>query len=261
MIKSINNMKGAFDLTGKTALVTGGSKGLGAGIALAMAECGADVAIACRTDASTTLQSLAPFGGKYKSYKADISIFADCRRLAAEAYADYGRIDILVNNAGISAVGDFLDDEDMANWSRVLGTNLQGTAQMTHAVGNLMREGKNEGCIINISSIAGDFVMRTQNMACYCASKAAVNSFTKSMAFELGPYNIRVNAIAAGFTNSDLSNMIPAGEMEYLEKTIVTRRFNETVEIGALAVYLASPAAAALTGVVVPMNGGLDLSV
>ena len=261
MIKSIENLKGAFELKGKTALVTGGSKGIGAAIAAAFAESGADVAVASRNDAADTLAALSAFGGKYRHYKADVSVLADTKRLAADVYNDYGRLDVLVNNAGISAVGDFLDDEDLANWTRVLNTNLMGTAYMTYAAGNRMRAAGGEGCIINISSIAGDFVMRTQNMACYCASKAAINSLTKSTAYELGKYNIRVNGIAPGFTNTDLSNMIPPDELEYLGNTIVTRRFNEVVEIGAMAVYLASPAAAAITGVVIPMNGGLDLSV
>ena len=261
MIKSIDNISGAFDLKGKTALVTGGSRGLGAAIALALAESGADVAVCSRTSAEKTINELSAFGGIYKSYIADISAAADVKKLAEEVYGDYGRVDILVNNAGISAVGDFLDDKDLENWSRVLNTNLQGTALMTHAVGNRMRAAGAGGCIINISSIAGDFVVRTQNMACYCASKAAINSLTKSMAYELGKYDIRVNAIAAGFTNSELSKMIPEGQVEYLLNTIVIKRFNEPVEIGALAVYLASPAAAAITGVVIPINGGLDLSV
>jgi len=261
MIESIKNLKNAFELNGKKALVTGGSKGLGAAIALAMAESGADIALTSRTPATSTLEALSVYGRTYKSYIADVSVPDDVKRMVEEVYEDFGNIDILVNNAGISAVGDFLDDEDLSNWTRVLTTNLGGTALMTHAVGNRMRAADAGGCIVNISSIGGSFVLRTQNMACYCASKAAINSLTKSMAYELGKYNIRVNAIAAGFTNSDLSNMIPPGQLEYLANTIVAGRFNEPVEIGAMAVYLASPAAAAITGVVVPMNGGLDLSV
>ena len=261
MINSITSLKGALDLSGKTALVTGGGRGLGAAIALALAESGADVAVCSRTDAKETLATLAQFGGKYKGYLADVASADDIKRLAEEVYDDYGRIDILVNNAGISAVGDFLDDEGMENWSRVLATNLQGTAMMTHAIGNRMRTAEGDSCIINISSIGGDFVLRTQNMACYCASKAAINSFTKSMAYELAKYDIRVNAIAPGFTHSELSKMIPPGQIEYLEKTIVTGRFNEAIEVGAMAVFLASPAAAAVTGVIIPMNGGQDLSV
>jgi len=261
MIKSIESLKGAFDLSGKIALVTGGSKGLGAAVAFAMAESGADIAICSRGEGTDTLAALSKFGGVHKDYRADVSNPEDVRRLTEEVYADYGRVDILVNNAGISAVGDFLDDEGLTNWTRVLSTNLGGYALMTHAFGNRMRAAGGGGCIINMSSIAGSYVLRTQNMACYCASKAAINSFTKSMAYELGKYDIRVNAIAAGFTHSELSNMIPEGQVKYLENTIVSRRFNEAIEIGALAVYLASPAAATMTGVVVPINGGHDLSV
>ena len=261
MIKSIENLKGAFALTGKTALVTGGTRGLGAAIALAMAESGADAAICDLEDTADTVEALSAYGGKYKGYHADISVFEDVRRLADEVYEDFGRVDILVNNAGISAVGDFLDDKGLATWTRVLNTNLHGTAMMIHAIGGRMRDTGGGGCIINISSVAGSFVLRTQNMAWYSASKAAINSLTKSMAYELAKYDIRVNAIAPGFTNSEFSKMIPPGQIEYLEKTIASGRFNEAVEIGAMAVYLASPAAAAMTGVVIPMNGGQDLSV
>ena len=261
MIKSIENLKGAFELKGKTALVTGGSRGLGAAIALTLAESGADVALASRTDATETLEALSVYGGVYRDYKADVAILADTKKLAEDVYNDYGRVDILVNNAGISGVNDFLDDEDLVNWNRVLGTNLQGTANMTYSIGNRMRGSGGDSCIINISSIAGTCVLRSQNMAYYSTSKAAINHFTRCMAYELGKYDIRVNAIAAGFTNTEFSKMIPAGMVEYLNSTIVAGRFNEPVEVAAMAVYLASPAAAAITGVVIPMNGGLDLSV
>ncbi|MDR0874912.1 MAG: SDR family oxidoreductase [Clostridiales Family XIII bacterium] len=260
MIKSIETMKGAFDLSGRKALVTGGGRGLGATIAVALAESGADVAIADLYEAADTVSQIQSYGVKSKSYLADISSFADVTQLTEDVYADFGQIDILINNAGISAVGDFLDDENLENWTRVLGVNLQGTAIVTHAVGNRMRALGAGGCIINISSIASGTVVRTQNMACYCASKAAINSLTRTTAYELGKYDIRVNAIAVGFFNSELSKMIPEGQIPYLEDTIVLGRFGEPIELGALSVYLASPAAAMITGAVIPINGGQDLS-
>ena len=261
MIEGIKSMQGAFDLTGKNALVTGGSRGLGAAIALAFAECGANVALSSRSGSSKTLEELAPFGNTYKEYKADVAKYDDCKELASAVNKDFGQIDILVNNAGISGLSDFLDDDNMEIWHSVLNTNLGGVANMTHTVGNYMREAGKGGCIINISSIAGSFIVRTQNMAWYSTSKAGIDMFTKCMAYELAKYDIRVNCIAPGFTHSDLSDTIPQGGIDYLCNTIVTGRFNEALEIGAMAVYLASPAAACMTGVVIPMNGGHDLSV
>jgi gluconate 5-dehydrogenase len=262
MIKSIKTIQGAFALTGKTALITGGGRGLGAAIAAAMAESGANIAIADLNEANETVEALAAYGGRHKYYTGDISSLADAERMAEEAYGDFGQIDILVNNAGTSSVNDFLDDDkDLSNWYRVLGVNLNGTVHMSYCVGNRMREAGAGGTIINISSISSEFVVRTQNMPAYCVSKAGINSLTRCMAYELGQYDIRVNAIAPAFTNTDLSKMIPPEQVAYIEETFALGRFNEPIEIGALAVYLASPAAAQITGAVIPVNGGFALSV
>jgi len=242
MIQPITDMKKAFDLSGKTAVITGGNRGLGFGIASAMAQQGANIAILCRdaAKAAEAIAELKPLGGKYESF---------------------GGIDILVNNAGISCLNELLDmDEELSDWYAVINTDLNGTVHMTYEVAKRMRDAGKGGCIINVSSNAAYIVNKTQSMSPYSSAKAAVNHFTHCMAVELGKYDIRVNAIAPGFTNSELSKFIPKDKFDYINNQMPLGRFGEPIEIGALAVYLASPAAAQITGTVQVIDGGYILS-
>ena len=263
MIPAITSMKGAFDLTGKTALITGGNRGLGLGIALAMAQSGADVAILCRDSAKAAeaLKQLAPNGGKYHSFSCDVTDRASVRAAVAQVYDAFGQVDILVNNAGVSCVSELLDmDEELTDWYNVVNTDLNGTVHMTYEVGKRMRDAGKGGSILNITSNAAFIVNKTQAMSPYSASKAAVNHFTHCMAVELGKYDIRCNAIAPGFTNSELSRFIPRDMFDYINDQMPLGRFGEPMEIGALAVYLSSPAAAQITGTVQVIDGGYILS-
>jgi NAD(P)-dependent dehydrogenase (short-subunit alcohol dehydrogenase family) len=263
MIPSISSMKSAFDLSGKTALITGGNRGLGLGIASAMAESGANIAILCRdgAKAAEALEALRGFGGKYESFSCDITDRKSVRKAVAEAYAAFGNIDILVNNAGVSCFSELLNmDEELTDWYSVLNTDLNGTVHMTYEVGKRMRDAGRGGSIINITSAASFIVNKTQPMSPYSSAKAAANHFTHCMAVELGRYNIRVNAIAPGFTNSELSKFIPEDQYSYIINQTPTRRFGEPIEVGAMAVYLASPAAAQVTGTVQVIDGGYILS-
>lgn len=256
-------MKNAFDLTGKNALITGGNRGLGRAIALAMAEQGANIAILCRnmSKAEQTLDELSQYGGKYESFSCDVADLKNVRKAVAEVYDSFGQIDILVNNAGISCLSELLDmDEDLTDWYNVLNTDLNGTVHMTYEVGRRMRDAGKGGSIINITSNAGFIVNKTQAMSPYSSSKAALNHFTRCMAVELGKYDIRVNAIAPGFTNTDLSEFIPQDQYDYIINQMPARRFGEPIEVGAMAVYLASPAAAQVTGAVLVIDGGYMLS-
>lgn len=264
MVKPITSMKDAFSLKGKKAIITGGNRGLGRAIALAMAECGADVAILCRdaAKAAETLGELKAFGGHYESFSCDVSDIKDVRRAVAEAWGAFSGFDILVNNAGIGAMGELLDmDEEMSGWFDVINTNLHGCARMTYEVGKRMRDAGKGGAIINITSNAADIVNKTQSMASYSASKAAENHFTRCMAVELGKYDIRVNAIAPGFTNTELSKHIPPDQFDYIINQMPVGRFGEPIEVGALAVYLASPASVQMTGSIVTIDGGYVLTV
>ncbi len=157
----------------------------------------------------------------------------------------FGKVDILVNNAGIVCIGELLDmDDNLSDWHNVLNTDLNGTVYMTYEVGKRMRSAGKGGTIINITSNAAFIVNKTQSMSPYSSAKAAATHFTRCMAVELGKYDIRVNAIAPGFTHSDLAKFIPKDQFDYIIGQMPAGRFGEPIEVGALAVFLASPAAA-----------------
>ena len=263
MISPITSMKNAFRLDGKNAVITGGNRGLGLGIGLAMAECGANIAILCRDrkKAEEALEQLKPYGGHYAAFDCDVCNLDSVRAAAAKVEEEFGNVDILVNNAGVTCVSELLDmDEKLTDWYNVLNTDLNGTVHMTYVFGKLMRDAGKGGAIINIASNAAFIVNKTQAMSPYSSAKAAVCHFTHCMAVELGKYNIRVNAIAPGFTNSELSQYIPKDMFDYINNQMPLGRFGEPIEIGALAVFFASPAAAQITGTVQVIDGGYILS-
>ena len=263
MIPSITSMKDAFSLKGKNALITGGNRGLGLAIAKAFAEQGANVAIFCRDakKAAEAIDELKPFGGKYESFSCNVVDLQNVREVVAKAWEAFGGFEILVNNAGVTCVSELLDmDEELSDWYRVLNTDLNGTVHMTYEVGKRMRDAGKGGSIVNIASNAAFIVNKTQAMSPYSCSKAAVVHFTHCMACELGKYNIRVNAICPGFTNTDLSQFIPKDMFDYINNQMPLGRFGEPIEVGALAVYFASPAAAQVTGTAQVIDGGYILS-
>ena len=262
MINPITSMKNAFDLSGKNVIVTGGNRGLGFGIASAMAQSGCNVAILCRDSkkAAEALDELKQYAGTYRSYSCDVTKPESVREAVAAVVADFGNIDILVNNAGVSCTKALLDmDEDLSDWYKVVNTDLNGCVHMTYEVAKRMRDAGKGGSIINITSNAGFMVNHGQPMSPYSCAKAAMNHFTRCMACELAPYDIRVNGIAPGFTNSELSVHIPPDNLVRINQQAVAGRFGEPIEIGALAVYLASPAAAQVTGTVQVIDGGYML--
>ena len=263
MIPAITSMKDAFSLQGQTAIITGGNRGLGFGIASAMAQSGANIAILCRDakKAEEALAELQQYGGKYASFSCDVTSLESVRAAVEAVYQTFPQVDILVNNAGVSCVSELLDmDENLTDWYNVLNTDLNGTVHMTYEVGKRMRDAGKGGCILNVTSNAAFIVNKTQAMSPYSSAKAAANHFTHCMAVELGKYNIRCNAIAPGFTNSELSRHIPKDQFAYINNQMPLGRFGEPIEVGALAVYLASPAAAQITGTVQVIDGGYILS-
>ncbi len=263
MIQPIKNMADAFSLKGKNAVITGGNRGLGFGIAEAYAQCGANICILCRDrkKADEALAELAQYGTKCVVYDCDVTDMKSVLAVADKVTAEFGDVDILVNNAGTSCRTELLDmDEELTDWYNVLNVDLNGLVHMTYAFGKKMRDAGKGGSIINITSNAAFIVNKTQAMSPYSSSKAAANHFTHCMACELGKYNIRVNAIAPGFTNTELSRFIPEDMFTYINNQMPLGRFGEPIEIGALAVYLASPAAAQVTGTVQVIDGGYILS-
>jgi NAD(P)-dependent dehydrogenase (short-subunit alcohol dehydrogenase family) len=180
---------------------------------------------------------------------------------AIEVFKEFAQIDVLINNAGTSGVSEFLDDEDLAHWHRVMNVNLNGPAYVIHEfVPSMVKAGKG-GSVINISSTGGQALggAKTHPMASYHASKAALDMFTKNMAIEFGDYGIRVNAIAPGPTHSDLDRDLPPDAFEKFEKLMPMHRFAEPIEIGALCVFLSSRAGNHITGTVLVHDGGLLL--
>lgn len=262
MISPITNMQGAFSLEGKTAVITGGNRGLGFGVATAMAQSGANIAILCRDKAKAgeALEEMKRHGGKYVSFDCDITNLPSVRKAAEEVVAEFGGIDILVNNAGVSCTKALLDmDENLTDWYKVVNTDLNGCVHMTYEVAKRMRDAGKGGCIINMTSNAGFMVNHGQPMSPYSSAKAAMNHFTRCMACELAPYDIRVNGIAPGFTNTELSQHIPAETLPRINFQTCAGRFGEPIEVGALAVFLASPAAAQITGTIEVIDGGYML--
>ncbi len=263
----IKSMEHAFSLAGKVVLITGGNRGIGKGIALAMAQSGADVAIMCRNEnsAKETLQELEAYGGKYRFYSGDVTSQQDAKAVVDQVVEEYGRLDILVNSAGIANPYDPMsEDEDLSGWYKVLDVDLNGTFLMCHYAGLKMKE-QNYGRIINITSNSSRIVNIPQKSCSYNAAKAGGDRLTKCLAYEWAGYGIRVNAIAPGYTESELVTGVKdegetMGWVDYWKKQTPTGRFNQPIEIGAVAVFLASEAAEQITGAVITIDGGYMLA-
>ncbi len=257
----IDSMKTAFCLKGKVAIITGGDTGIGFGIASAFAQQGADVAIFCRRQdrAEDALKKLSEFGGTHRWYKTDITDYDNCKVSVEAVMADYGTVDILVNNGGVAAFGGVLDySEDLSEWFHCIDVDLNGAFRLCYLVGKIMRE-KGRGKVINITSNSGE-MCNEPSFTPYNVAKAGLNRLTKCLAHEWGPYHINVNAIAPGYTHSNLSSGAPKELEAQLCAKIPYGRFGEPMEIGALAVYLASEASDIMTGAVLTIDGGYSLA-
>ncbi len=245
-----------FDLAGRVALITGAGKGLGEQIALALAEAGADVALAGRN--TKNLHSVAAqireMGRKAVPIKADVRREADVARMVKRTVDVFKRIDILVNNAGVMYRIPTVE-ASLKIWKDTLDTNLTGPFMCMKACFPIMaRQGR--GTIINFSSVAGLF--GRPNAAAYCASKAGVANLTRALAVEWAPYGIRVNAIAPGQFETDMGAPLLNDKkaLRAFLKGVPLRRVGKPREIRPLAVLLASDASAFMTGEVLVMDGG-----
>ena len=263
MIEFISSMREAFGLKGKSAIVTGGNGGIGLGIAKALAECGANIAILCRNmdKAKGALEELSSYGGKYKAFTCDILNVESVLAAVDKAYEEFGDIEILVNNSGVATAGKFLDmDPSFSQWDLVIGTDLTGMAHVTYAVGRRMRDARKGGSIVNITSNAGAIVNKGVGLSTYAVAKAGANHFTRCMAVEFGEFDVRVNAIAPGYTHAGFGADPGPDLMKMVNDQQPLKRMGEAIEIGALAVFLASPASAHITGEVITIDGGYTLS-
>ena len=247
-------------LNGKTAVVTGGARGIGAAICKKLASQGADIAIVAR---SANEQALAleadiakEYGVKAKVYACDVSDAEQCKATVKQILADFGNITILVNNAGITRDGLMISMKE-ADFDAVINTNLKGTFNMTQACYRPFMKQK-YGKIINLGSVSG--LLGTAGQANYAASKAGVFALTKVTARELASRNVTCNAIAPGFIETDMTKAIgEEAALNYLA-SIPAGRAGQPEDVANLAAFLASPESDYITGTVIRIDGGLAIS-
>jgi NAD(P)-dependent dehydrogenase (short-subunit alcohol dehydrogenase family) len=252
-----------FRLNGKRALITGGSRGLGKAMATALAEAGADLVLVGRDEASlqTAVEELKPVGRKIDHLVADIGIPEETERMCAEAVRRFTPIDVLINNVGGRRINIPTTELPLADWQRILDLNLTSAFLCCKLLGGDMVK-RRAGSVINIASISGMIVNRGIHGRTYETSKAALCAFTKTLAVDWAPHNVRVNAIAPGGFLTD-PNRRWFREMPELKATFESMvpmgRLGEPDELGPLAVYLASEASSYMTGAVVVIDGGYTL--
>lgn len=242
-------------LSGKIALVTGASRGIGRAIAIEMAKEGASIVINYSKDdngAKETLEEIKKINGYGVLVKEDISSYENTRTMVDEIISTMGRIDILVNNAGISTVGLFMDSNE-ESINKIMNVNLMGPIYLTRHVINYMMMRKS-GSIVNISSMWGEVGASCEVL--YSASKGGMNLFTKALAKELAPSNIRVNGIAPGVIDTSMNSFLGEEDKKALEEEIPLGRFGQSHEIGKLAVFLCSEDSSYITGQIIRADGG-----
>jgi 3-oxoacyl-[acyl-carrier protein] reductase len=244
-------------LENKTALVTGASRGIGEAIAVKFAEQGANVAftyLSSEERAKALEERLTALGVKAKGYKSDAGDYKAAEQLAADIAKDFGSLDICVNNAGISR-DNLLLRLTPEQWDEVMQANLKSVYNLTRQVIKPMMKARS-GSIINISSIVG--VKGNPGQSSYAASKAGIIGFTKSIAQEIGSRNIRVNAIAPGFIETDMTSYLKDGGGDKWFEKIPMNRFGKPEEIANVALFLASDLSSYVTGQVISACGGMS---
>ena len=244
-------------LDGKTALVTGATRGIGRAIALRFAAEGADVAFTYRSqdEAAVALQAeMEAMGVRAKAYKSDAASFEDAHNVVADVKETFGKIDILVNNAGITKDG-LMMRMDEAAWDAVIGTNLKSAFNFIQACTPIMAR-QRSGSIINMSSVVG--VSGNAGQCNYSASKAGLIGLSKSIAKEMGPRGIRSNCIAPGFIATDMTEALPENLRQEWEKQIPLRRGGQPEDVAKVALFLASDLSSYVTGQVINCCGGMN---
>jgi len=245
-----------FDLTGKVALVTGGSRGLGRGIALGLAHAGADVAICGRNEetAKATAAEIAGLGRTGLAIRADVSIVSDINNMVEQVMDKFQHIDILVNSAGINYRMPAVEMTE-EYWDAIIDANLKGTFFCCQAVGKVMIQ-QNKGKIINIGSLTSTIAL--PRVGPYGATKGGVHILTKTLAIEWAPYNINVNCIGPGFYRTDLAQPLfdTPGWQEELLDMVPMNRPGVPEDLMGTAIFLASDASDYITGQTIFVDGG-----
>ncbi len=244
-----------FRLDGKVAVVTGASSGLGAAFATGLAEAGADVAICARRAdrLQETAAAVEALGRRCVAITADVSLPEDCTRVVETAVGELGHVDVLVNNAGVgTAVPATRESPD--EFRRVIDVNLNGSYWMAQACGRVMKPGSS---IVNIGSVLGQ-TSAALPQAAYASSKAAIIGLTRDLAVQwTGRKGIRVNALAPGFFPTEMTEQYPDGYLDAMMIRVPAGRAGEAEELVAALLFLASDASSYVTGIVLPVDGGM----
>ncbi|KAA3511305.1 glucose 1-dehydrogenase [Agrobacterium vitis] len=264
MSNTASDYRHMFDLTGRKAIVTGGSRGIGKALAEALAAHGADVAIVVRSTldrAEELAASLREQGRDSFALQADVAQEADVERMTQSVMDRFGRIDILINNAGI-VLPAAAEDCSLDQWRQTMAVNLDGVFLASKHVGRQMIAQKS-GSIINIGSMSGRIVNWPFRHAAYNVSKAGVHMLTKALATEWAEHNIRVNALAPGYIRTELTDDVlrehPDVVRDHWAKGAVQNRIGSVEELSGSVVYLASDASSFTTGEIITIDGGLTL--
>ncbi|HUI32096.1 MAG: 3-oxoacyl-[acyl-carrier-protein] reductase [Dysgonamonadaceae bacterium] len=245
-------------LEGKTAIITGGTRGIGKAIALLFAQEGANVAFTGRTyndNMKEVEAEIAKLGVKSKGYAFDASNFEDTHKIVEQIKEDFGKIDVLINNAGITQDGLMMRMTE-EQWDSVIDVNLKSAFNLTHAITPIMMR-QRSGSIINMSSVVG--LAGNAGQANYSASKAGLIGLTKSLAKEIGSRGIRVNAIAPGFILTDMTSELSEEVRKQWAQQIPLRRAGAPEDVANVALFLASDLSSYVTGQIVSVCGGMNM--
>lgn len=243
------------ELTDGLAIVTGGSRGIGLGIARELARAGAGVAVVARDGERAAAAAAELEGGGHAAYACDVADARACRKTVSAAESAQGPVTILVNNAGITRDNIVLRLKD-DDWSRVIDTNLGGAFNMIRAVARGMMK-RRAGAIVNVTSVIG--LIGNAGQANYAASKAGLHGLTRSVARELASRNIRCNAVAPGFIRTDMTAGLAEARVDELKRRIPAGRLGEPGDVAGVVRFLAGPGAGYITGQIIAVDGGMTM--
>ena len=246
-----------FELNGKSAIVTGAGRGIGKAVALGLARAGAEVGLVARSrdELELVAEEVRSLGRRTKCISADLTQVRDLPAIVAQMADALGQVDILVNNAGINIPQEALD-VDEESWNRIMDINLKAAFFMAQAVGKVMIEQGRGGRIINVSSQTGSVALIKRSA--YCASKAGLNLITKVLALEWARYDIRVNAVAPTFVETEMSKGYLADPefRQYALSKNLLKRFGTTEDVAGAVIFLSAPASSLVTGHILMVDAG-----